>query len=48
MSTMRKILGFIIIALLLVSCGNITDEERAQMFLDKARLLYEQKKYRSS
>lgn len=43
MSTMRKILGFIIIALLLVSCGNITDEERAQMFLDKARLLYEQK-----
>ncbi|MCB9070975.1 MAG: hypothetical protein H6543_00635 [Prevotellaceae bacterium] len=40
---MRKILYFIIISVLFMSCGAPTDEERAQAFLDEARVLYEQK-----
>ena len=43
MKKMRKILYFIIVAVVLVSCGAPTDEERAQAFLDEARVLYEQK-----
>jgi len=43
MKKMRKILYFIIISVLFMSCGAPTDEERAQAFLDEARVLYEQK-----
>ena len=43
MKKMRKILYFIIVAVVLVSCGAPTDEERAQAFLDEARVFYEQK-----
>lgn len=43
MKKMRKILYFILIAVVFVSCGAPTDEERAQAFLDEARVLYEHK-----